>query len=52
MQFEYKGVKGDLFSWLHIIPETLIMESDRSGWNCEIVHRELTGDYLARLSKK
>jgi 2-polyprenyl-3-methyl-5-hydroxy-6-metoxy-1,4-benzoquinol methylase len=52
MQFSYKGIKGAMFSWLHLIPETLIMESDKAGWNCEIVHREPTGDYLARLSKK
>jgi SAM-dependent methyltransferase len=51
MQFEYNGLKGEMFSWLHLIPETLFMESGAAGWICEIVHREPSGDYLARLSK-
>lgn len=52
MQFEYKGIKGEPFSWLHVDPETLISESLNAGWNCEIIHKETSGDYLAKLSEK
>jgi len=52
MQFEYKGIKGEPCIWLHVDPETLISESLKAGWNCEIIHKEPWGDYLAKLTEK
>ena len=51
MQFEYKGITGEPFTWLQVDPETLISESLRTGWKCEIIHKEPWGDYLAKLSE-
>jgi 2-polyprenyl-3-methyl-5-hydroxy-6-metoxy-1,4-benzoquinol methylase len=52
MQFEYKGLIGEPYIWLHIDPETLISESLKTGWNCEIIYKETSGDYLAKLTEK
>ena len=49
-QIEYKGTKGQLFSWLQIDPETLRREAVSPGWSCEIVRQESWGDYLAQLT--
>ena len=51
-QFEYKGIKGAPVSWLQIDPDTLKEELTRSEWISEIIHKEPTGDYLVKLSKK
>jgi SAM-dependent methyltransferase len=52
MQFEYKGVVGEPYSWLHIDPDTLENEISKTGWTLEIAHCEPTGDYLVKLFKK
>lgn len=52
MQFEYKGVVGAPYIWLHIDPETLKKEVSKAGWSIKISHRELCGDYLVTLHKK
>jgi SAM-dependent methyltransferase len=52
MQIEYKGVKGNPFSWLHIYPETLAKEVAKTGWIHKIIHKEPSGDYLVKLSKE
>lgn len=49
-QIEYKGKKGNPFSWLQIDPETLRQEALSSGWSSKIVCQEQWGDYLAQLN--
>jgi len=47
--FEYKGVKSDMFKWLYIDYEQLKLYAEECGYDCELV---LEGDhynYLARL---
>jgi SAM-dependent methyltransferase len=51
-QIEYKGIRGPLFSWLQVDPETLNKVSVDEGWDTEIVCQEPWGDYLARLSER
>lgn len=52
MQFEYKGIKGVQFSWLHIDPDTLEQELTKTRWFSEIIHKEVSGDYLVKLMKR
>ena len=52
LHFEYKGETGQPWNWLQIDPETLEAETAAAGWSCEIIRREPTGDYLARLKQK
>ncbi|MFW6243194.1 MAG: class I SAM-dependent methyltransferase [bacterium] len=52
MQIEYKGEKGKPFNWLHIDPDTLNKEIKKNKWDCEIIHKESSGDYLAKLKKE
>jgi SAM-dependent methyltransferase len=52
MQFEYKGIKGDLYDWLHVDPETMADHAAGEGCNCEIILSEKEGEYLARLTAK
>jgi len=52
MQIEYKGEKGKPFNWLHIDPDTLNKEIKKTKWDCEIIHKESSGDYLAKLKKE
>jgi len=51
-QMEYNGTTGPYLSWLHVDPETLISQADKTGWHCEILMNTPFGDYLARLTKK
>ncbi|MBF8294953.1 MAG: Methyltransferase type 11 [Bacteroidetes bacterium] len=51
-QIEYKGLRGSPFSWLQVDPETLDKVSMDEGWDTEIICREPSGDYLARLSER
>ena len=51
-QIQYKGTRGPLFSWLQVDPETLDKVSMDEGWDTEIICREPSGDYLARLSER
>ena len=50
MRFEYGGRIGPTFGWLHVDPETLADCATMHGWLCQVVHREESGDYLARLT--
>ena len=52
MKIEYKGEIGKSFNWLHIDPDTLNKEIKKTKWNCEIIHKESSGDYLAKLTKE
>jgi 2-polyprenyl-3-methyl-5-hydroxy-6-metoxy-1,4-benzoquinol methylase len=50
LQLEYKGRKGAPFTQLYIDAETLSEHAARAGWVCEIVERDESGRYLARLT--
>lgn len=52
LQFEYKGQMGKPWIWLHIDSETLNNEALKTGWNCEIVYQEPSGDYLIKLTEE
>ena len=51
IQLGYQGEQGPLCGWLHVDPETLTEHAGNAGWQCEVLVREETGDYLARLTK-
>jgi len=51
MQFEYGGLVGPLFGWLHVDPETYRDHAAERGWAVEVVLQEDDGDYLARLTR-
>ena len=50
LQLEYKGRRGAPFTQLYVDAETLSDHASQSGWACEIVEREESGRYLARLT--
>jgi len=50
MQFEYKGQRGPLFGWLHVDAETLADHAGPAGWQCQMIHQQEDGNYLAQLS--
>lgn len=52
LQFEFDGTKGPVCSWLHIDPSTLTERAEAGGWRCDIILRENTGNYLARLTHR
>jgi SAM-dependent methyltransferase len=51
MQFEFMGETGPYCGWLHVDAETLEHCAESAGWRCEVVYREQSGNYLARLTK-
>ncbi len=51
MHFEVQGERGPECGWLQVDDETLRARAETSGWQCAIVRREETGDYLARLTQ-
>lgn len=51
LQFEYRGIRGPLFGWLHIDAETLRSYASKTGWNCEVIQQQQHGNYLARLTR-
>ncbi len=51
MLFEFRGVAGPFCGWLQVDAGELAKHAGAAGWRCEIMHKERTGDYLARLSK-
>ena len=50
MHFEYKGLVGPQFSWLHVDPETLSRRAAKHGFVCELIEQDQEANYLARLS--
>ena len=48
-QIEYNGVKGDCVKWLHVDPMTLAQAASATGFRCEVLASEGSGDYLAGL---
>jgi SAM-dependent methyltransferase len=51
IQLEFQGKKGPYCGWLHVTPDTLKERAAAAGWQCDVILRESTGDYLARLIK-
>lgn len=51
-QYYYKEISGEWFSWLYVDPDTLREVSKRMEWNCEILIKEDTDQYLAKLTYK
>ncbi|MCP4250723.1 MAG: methyltransferase domain-containing protein [bacterium] len=52
VQFEFAEKAGPYCGWLHVDADTLHDHAASAGWHCEVAHREPTGDYLARLTKR
>jgi SAM-dependent methyltransferase len=50
LQLEYKGRRGATFTQLYVDSETLAEHALQSSWACEIVERDESGRYLARLT--
>jgi SAM-dependent methyltransferase len=50
LQLEYKRRRGAPFTQLCVDPETLSEHAAQSGWACEIIERDESGRYLARLT--
>jgi SAM-dependent methyltransferase len=51
LQSEFQGERGPYYGWLHVDADTLTEHAATAGWRCEVVRREDSGDYLARLSR-
>ncbi|MHC4082015.1 MAG: class I SAM-dependent methyltransferase [Planctomycetota bacterium] len=51
LQSEFQGERGPYYGWLHVDADTLTEHAATAGWRCEVVCREDSGDYLARLSR-
>jgi SAM-dependent methyltransferase len=50
MQFKYDNIKGPIFSWLQVDPDTMKEHANEFGWICEVIHMQDDGNYLAKLS--
>ncbi len=50
-QYEYKGEKGALFSWLYIDWHTLSDIAREEGWTFRLLHEDDQDQYLASLEK-
>lgn len=49
-QYQYKNQLGDWFNWLYIDQKTLVKTASKNGWDCEILHEDETGLFLAKLT--
>lgn len=52
LRLEFEGKTGPTFGWLHVDPDTLRDEAEKTGWNCQIALIDDEGEFLARLTKK
>ncbi|MHC4218680.1 MAG: class I SAM-dependent methyltransferase [Planctomycetota bacterium] len=50
LESEFRGNRGPRYSWLHVDAGTLRDHAVRAGWKCEVILKQDTGDYLARLT--
>jgi SAM-dependent methyltransferase len=50
VQFVFQGTTGPFCGWLHVDAETLAERATESGWACEILLVEDSGDYIACLT--
>ena len=51
LQFEFEGERGASCRWLILDEPTLRRHAQAAGWDCEVLHDEPAGDYLARLMR-
>lgn len=51
VRFEFTGSTGPYCGWLHVDAGTLADHARRSGWACEVLLTEESGDYLAVLGR-
>jgi hypothetical protein len=51
VRFEYKDMVGPNFGLLHVDPDTLSKYCTETGWNCEVLHTEPEGNYLAKITR-
>lgn len=49
-QLEYKGIKGEPYTWLYIDPETLRQHCEAAGWEMDILEEAAEGYYFVRLT--
>ncbi|MEN7547748.1 methyltransferase domain-containing protein [Rapidithrix thailandica] len=49
-QYEYRGKKGDWFSWLYVDIDTLSSIASQCGYHCQLIHENEEEQYLARLT--
>ena len=52
MRFQYKGEKGPYFNWLNVDPESLKNIAAETGWGCDTLLQEESGNYVVRLEKE
>ncbi len=52
IRFEFRDTQGPYCGWLHVDAETLKEHAEAAGLQCEVVHREESGNYLGRLTEK
>ena len=50
-RMEYKGIEGKELGWLYLDFETLKNFSGKAGLSCEIITKDLNGNFLAKLTK-
>ena len=51
ISMEYGGIRGPLFSWLHVDSETLAAHAARTGWQIGVVKKQPDGNYMAQLRR-
>lgn len=51
MHFEFRAEKGPDCGWLQVDEQTLEAHAATAGWQCTIVRREVTGDFLGRITR-
>ncbi len=52
ISLEYQGEEGPPFRELYVDAETLSRHAEAAGWECEILHRDEIGAYVARLTRR
>ncbi|RKD13685.1 methyltransferase [Pelobium manganitolerans] len=50
-QYEYRGQKGEWFSWLYIDEWTMRRVAKECGWDLQVVYQNLDDNYLGRLTR-
>jgi SAM-dependent methyltransferase len=50
-QYEYKGKKGEWFSWLYVDQHTMKNYAEEAGWKMELLEEDHNDQYLASLQR-
>ena len=48
---KYGNVLGESFDWLHLDFTSLARHCQGAGWNCQLIHQESDGHYLAQITR-